>query len=344
MRRRRLPALLAAAVLGWAPCAAWADDVPGGAIVIVPEPDPWAMIQDPVIREMMALDAIAPFEDLAPLWDWSDAKLQGQVDEALERLQLDDDARHKRLAVALVDLTDTDRPKVAMVNGDTMMYAASLPKIAVLLAAFEKIAQHQMEFDDETRELMDLMIQRSDNAATTQLIHRVGKKYIARVLLSPRYRLYDPRHNGGLWVGKDYAKAGLWKRDPIHNLSHGATASQVARFYYLLHTDNLVTPEWSREMKEVMSGSYLDHKFVKALRRISPRMGLLRKSGSWRTYHSDSALVERDGHTYIAVALSNDREGSQWMGRIIVELDRLIIPRKSERPASPARPSGGRTG
>jgi beta-lactamase class A len=54
--------------------------------------------------------------------------------------------------------------------------------------------------------------------------------------VSPRYRLYDPRHYGGLWVGKDYAKSGLWRRDPLHNLSHGATAMQVARFYYLLKT------------------------------------------------------------------------------------------------------------
>ena len=235
----------------------------------------------------------------------------------------------KGLAVAFVDVTDPDRPGMAAVNGDRMMYAASLPKIAVLLAAFEKIAQGKMSYDDDTRELMERMIQRSDNAATTELMHRVGKKYIARVLLSPRYRLYDPTHGGGLWVGKDYAKAGVWKRDPMHNLSHGATAIQVARFYYLLYTEQLVTPKWSKEMKEVMSGEHLNHKFVRALTQLWPRMLLLRKSGSWRTYHSDSALVERGGRAYIAVALSNDAEGGDWMRQLIVELDRMMNPRKS---------------
>ena len=278
---------------------------------------------------MLALDAIAPFEDLAPLWDWSDPTLEAQVDRALARLGLDDDARRKHLAVALVDLSDPEQPRVASVNPDTMMYAASLPKIAVLLGAFEKIAQGKMKLDDEVRGLMEQMIQLSSNSATTELMHRVEKKYIARVLLSPRYRLYDPRRNGGLWVGKDYAKAGLWKRDPLHHLSHGATAMQVARFYYLLYTDNLVTPEYCEKMKEVMSGTRLNHKFVKSLSRIDPTMQLFRKSGSWRTFHSDSALVEREGHAYIAVALSNDPQGSEWLSRIIVEFDRIIIPRRS---------------
>jgi beta-lactamase class A len=280
-----------------------------------------------VIRDMLALDAIAPFEDLAPLWDWTDASLETQLRRALAELGLDDDARRGRLAVALVDLTDPDVPRVAAVNPDHMMYAASLPKIAVLLAAFEKIAQGRMPYDDEARRLMERMIRQSDNAATTELMHRVGKEYIARVLLSPRYRLYDPRHDGGLWVGKDYAQAGLWRRDPLHNLSHGATPMQVARFYYLLQTENLVTPQWSREMKRVMSGrEHLNHKFVRGLTRITSRIQLARKSGSWGTFHSDSALVTRSGHTYIAVALCDDPNGSNWMSELIVAMDRIIIP------------------
>ena len=329
MRRRVLAFALAALVLGMA-APAPGDEVGGADVIKIPkrQPGPWDAIDDPVIRDMLALDAIAPFEDLAPLWKWADPRLQKQVEQALKRLGLDDDARQRRLAVALVDVTDPDEPRLAAVNGDTMMYAASLPKIAVLLGAFEKIAQGKMEYTPEVKRLLEEMIQRSNNASTTEMMHRTGKKYIARVLLSPRYRLYDPRHNGGLWVGKDYAKAGLWKRDPLHNLSHGATAMQVARFYYLLYTDNLVTPEWCEEMRDVMSGAHINHKFVKALASIAPRMTLLRKSGSWRTYHSDSALVSRGGKTYIAVALSNSPEGGQWMGQIITEFDKIVMARR----------------
>lgn len=328
----RLSAWVAAVFLAVAfpPASLLADDVDGAGVVKIPthKPSPWDAIDDPVIRDMLALDAIAPFEDMAPLWKWKDPKLQKQVDQALVSLKLDAAARRRNLAVALVDVTDPDKPRVAEVNGDTMIYAASLPKIAVLLGAFEKIGVGEMEYTPEVKRLMEEMIQRSNNGSTTEMMHRTGKKFIARVLLSPRYRLYDPRHNGGLWVGKDYAKSGLWKRDPLHNLSHGATAIQVARFYFLLYTDNLVTPEWCKEMRSVMSGSHIDHKFVKALRQLAPRMTLLRKSGSWRTYHSDSALVSRNGKTYIAVALSNDPNGGKWMGNIITEFDKIVMARR----------------
>jgi beta-lactamase class A len=289
----------------------------------------WEIVEDPVLRDMVALDRIAPFEDMAPLWSFTDTRLQDDVDRALERLSLGDEAKGKRLAVALIDLTDLDEPRVASVNGDVMMYAASLPKIAVLLGAFEKIAQGKMPLDRETEVLMRRMIGESSNEASTELMTRVGKEYIARVLLSPRYRLYDPRHNGGLWVGKDYAKSGLWRRDPLHNLSHGATAMQVARFYYLLETGNLVTPEHSMKMKEILSHTALGHKFVAALRKIRPEATLFRKSGSWGTFHSDSVLVERNGRAYIAVALSNDREGTRWLERIIVALDGIIFRKAS---------------
>ena len=173
------------------------------------------------------------------------------------------------------------------------------------------------------------MIRESSNQAATEMMQRVGKEYIAHVLLSPRYRLYDPAHNGGLWVGKDYAKTGVWRRDPLHNLSHGATAMQVARFYYLLQTGNLVTPEYSREMKRILAEPAIEHKFVRALHRVNPDAELFRKSGTWGTFHSDSVLVERDGHAYIAVALANGVRGETWLGEIIVALDRLIFPAAS---------------
>jgi beta-lactamase class A len=302
------------------PSAASADDL--GEV----GDDYWDVIETTSIKKLMALDGIARFEDNAPLWDHHDDALQKGVDRVLVDLELDDEASKRQLSVALVDLSNPGSPRVASVNGDVMMYAASLPKIAVLLAAFEKIAQGKMTLDEATEFRLSRMIKESSNRYATEMMHQVGKEYIARVLLSPRYRLYDPEHNGGLWVGKDYAKAGLWRRDPLHNLSHGATAMQVARFYYLLVTDNLVTPEHSRKMREILAGSELDHKFVRALRRIDPAAAVSRKSGSWSTYHSDSVLVERDGHRYIAVALSNNANGSQWLGRIITKLDALLDP------------------
>jgi len=297
-----------------------------------PAGDEFEVYRDPILQQMHALDQLAPFEDPAPLWDSRDLTLQSEMERSLTHIGLDKAVRSKRLAVVLVDISDLGSPRVAEVNGDVMMYAASLPKIAILLSTFELIAQGRLELDAENEALMKAMIRRSSNSASTELMHRVGKENIARVLLSPRYRLYDPARNGGLWVGKDYAKAGLWRRDPLHNLSHGATGMQVARFYYLLETGNLVTPEHSRKMKEILANTELEHKFARVLHMVNPGAAIFRKSGSWSTFHSDSVLVKRGSKGYIAVALSNDPEGSKWLQLIINELDALIFPRRASLP------------
>jgi len=82
-------------------------------------------------------------------------------------------------------------------------------------------------------------------------------------------------------------------------------------------------------MREILQNSELNHKFVKALHQIDPTAEVSRKSGSWSTFHSDSVLVERDGHRYIAVALSNNANGSAWLGGIITELDSIVVQNRT---------------
>jgi beta-lactamase class A len=233
--------------------------------------------------------------------------------------------------VVVVDITDISEPRMAYVNPNEMMYAASLPKIAILLGAFEKIANGEMTLDDETLEKLKLMIRNSSNTAASDILDRVGMEYLAELLQSPRYRLYDPERNGGIWVGKEYGKHPAWRRDPLHNLSHGATALQVARFYYLLETGQLVSPELSKLMKSIMADPAHEHKFVKGLKEVQPDSEIYRKSGTWGPYHSDSAIVEHDGRRYIAVALAKSHHGEQWLQKLIVALDELICQPKTRR-------------
>lgn len=266
--------------------------------------------------------AASRFPDLR---ESTDPLLQWGLERALNGLGLQRAVSGGRLAVALVDVTDARAPRVASVNGDEMMYAASLPKIAILLGAFERAARGELKLNSVTREKLTAMIRHSSNHAATEMLNRVGKPFLASLLQSPRYRLYDQQHNGGLWVGKDYGKAAAWKRDPLHNLSHGATALQVARFYYMLETGRLVSPQACREMKTMMSDPAIHHKFVKGLERAKPGSRIYRKSGTWRDWHSDSAIVERDGRRYIAVALAHDPRGGEWLSRAIVALDDLVF-------------------
>lgn len=273
--------------------------------------------------------------DLSPTLNRS---LQASLERCLTQLKLQSAVRSGHLAVSLVDVTDPNAPSLAQVNSNQMFYAASLPKIAILLGAFEKAAAGKLVMDDDNITELKRMIRESSNTAASSMLAKVGTEYLATVLQSARYRLYDTALNGGLWVGKSYAAGMATHRDPLHQLSHGATAFQVARFYYLLETGQLVSPEASRQMKDIMGSPAIHHKFVAGLESRYPDAKLFRKSGSWRNFHADSAIVERDGRRYIAVALSDDARGGDWLKSLIGGLDDAVFANVNRVVAS-AQPS-----
>ena len=278
-----------------------------------------------IILAFVIAGPVWAYRSTADLSETCDPVLQKGLEQCLVSLHLKKATKRKSLSVVLVDITDPSSPRMAYVNPNEMMYAASLPKIAILLGAFDRISHGEMTLDTQTREELARMIRNSSNRAATEILNRVGKAYLANLLQSPRYRLYDPEKNGGLWVGKEYSKAGAWKRDPIHHLSHGATALQVARFYYMLQTGRLVSPELSRQMKSILAKSAIKHKFVKGLKSVHPDSRIYRKSGTWKRFHADSAIIEHDGRRYIAVALAESSQGGRWLSELIVVMDDLIF-------------------
>jgi len=266
--------------------------------------------------------------DLFNSKDIVDPLLQLQLEQSLDKLGLNQAVKEKRLAVTLVDITDRERPHLGAVNGDLMMYSASLPKIAILFGAFQRIEEGFIKVNQQLLKDMTDMIRYSSNTAATRVLELIGPQYLLGLLQSDRYRFYDERSNGGLWVGKAYGKSPAFKRDPLFSISHGATAMQVARYYYLLETGRLVSSKASKTMKEILGNPGLNHKFVGGLKKVHPDAAIYRKSGTWQTYHSDSALIERDGRTYIAVALVNDPNGGEWLSQLIVEMDNIIFSAK----------------
>src|ERR1043166_8911791 len=86
-------------------------------------------------------------DDTADLREQIDPPLQQALARSVRGLQLDRAVNAKRLAVALVEITDPTHPRLAMLNGNEMMYAASLPKIAILLGAMQKIHDGGLSLD-----------------------------------------------------------------------------------------------------------------------------------------------------------------------------------------------------
>ncbi len=278
--------------------------------------------------EMDTLPMQVPDSLIRPLRELHDVAFQKKLDLIISKnRKWSRLAANGKIAIGLVDLRDPLNARFADVNGEHMMYAASLPKIAILLAAMDAVEKAELVQTPAISNDMRMMISRSDNAASTRMIDRLGYDKIASVLQDPEYELYDPSNGGGLWVGKRYAKSGARRPDPLAGISHGATATQVARYYYLLAYGQLVSRERSVEMLGILSDPALHHKFVSTLDTIAPRARLFRKSGSWRTYHSDSVLVwGPDWRRYILVALIDDADGEKILRQLILEVDDLLRP------------------
>ena len=231
--------------------------------------------------------------------------------------------RSKRLSVGLVDMSEEQNPRFATLNGKHMMYAASLPKIAVLAAAHDAIERGELKETAEVKEDMRLMIAKSNNAATTRMIDRIGFEHIERTMRDPRHQLYDSDHGGGLWVGKRYAAGGRRYPDPMKGISHAATTDQVCRYFYLLANGELVSAESSLKMMSYLVDPELHHKFVNTLDRVAPRARVYRKSGSWSVYHADCAMVQGPSRNYIMTALVEDPGGEQIIRELGAVMDRL---------------------
>lgn len=278
-------------------------------------------------RELPPEKAQAP--TYPSLWDSFDPDFNQALETALKNEfqgEYRQAVENKKAAFVVVDITDLQHPKVAGVNPDVMLYAASMPKIAILLGAFVKIESGEMSLDDETRSELTRMIRKSSNEAATAVLKLVGIENLAEILQSDKYRLYDPEHNGGLWVGRDYSGGPLWRRDPLNNISHGATAMQAARFYYLAVTGRLVSEQYFDDLAEIMSNPGIAHKFVKGIKESNPDAEIYRKSGTWKKFHADSGVIvdKERGYQYIIVALVEHPKGADGLARFAAVVDETL--------------------
>ncbi len=238
----------------------------------------------------------------------------------------------KKMAVGVVDLSNPNDVKYADVNGDFMMYAASLPKIAILLSAMDALEKGELKETSEIKSDMRLMIAKSDNHAATRMINRLGYEKIESVMTDPKYMFYDKEKGGGLWVGKRYGGGGDTNREPLKHLSHAASVNQVCRYYYLLANGKLVNYDRSKQMLDIMGNPDLHHKFVSMIEKIAPQAKLFRKSGTWKTYHSDSILVwgADTNRRYILVALIDDPSGEQIIRNLVTPIEKVLKISKSK--------------
>ena len=221
------------------------------------------------------------------------------------------------VAVGLVDLRTA---RVAWLRPDAGDYAASVPKIGILLAWFATHPAVASAMNPEVRRELGEMIKRSGNEAATRFSRELGISRVQAVL--DAHGFYDAKRGGGIWFGKHYGRDSERVRDPVGGNTHAATVRQLLRFYLLLEQDRLVSPEASAAMRDIFRSPGIPHigdRFVKGL--AGREREIRRKSGWWEQWSHDTAVVTGGGRHYILVALTRHPQGTAYLEGIAPALD-----------------------
>ena len=279
-----------------------------------------------VLAELPPLPVAISEDVWRPLSAHEDSSLEDQLAQILKQSSFWQALiSEEKMAVGVVDLAAPSTPRFAQVNGSTMMYAGSLAKLAILLSAHCGFEDGTLVETPEIYRDMIEMMRRSDNAATNRMIDRIGLRRIEAVVVDPSYRFYDPDRGGGIWLGRRFADSAEVDPDPLKGLVHGATVTQVCRFYYLLATGKLINTERSRQMLHILSFPDIHDTFVSVLERGIPVAHLYRKSGTWRVWYSDSVLVwDETGGKYILAAMVENEHGEEILRQLVPVVQHLL--------------------
>lgn len=306
----------------------------------------WAVMTAPPISQ-----AQTDSNTSDPPWVSMDISMDSVGDEAmtLALARLDAALRSglniesEQTAVGLVDM---QTGRLAMLRADTQYYAASVPKIAILLSYFQTHPDAADALDDTTRDELGRMIKISSNEMAAKYSKLLGLGTIADVLTSPTYKFYDPMHGGGLWVGKHYGPSDERRGDPLANDSHTATVRQLLRYYLMLEQGRLVSPQASKTMRQVFESPGLEHLQSKFIACLKDRdVQVIRKSGTWREWFADTAVVKGEGRYYILVSLTHAEQGEAYLAALASSIDDWAVNAfQGEAPVTEATPEEKQAG
>lgn len=245
-----------------------------------------------------------------------DARLQKTLEGIDAKLREAYGMTTEQTAAGVLDL---EHRRLAMIHPDRIEYAASVPKVGILLAWFQLHPDAPASLDAQTRHELGLMAKASSNEMAAKFSREMGLREIQKVL--DAYGFYDAQRGGGIWVGKHYGPNSERIGDPVADHSHAATVRQLLRFYLLLDQGKLVSPEASKTMREIFASPDIPHDDLKFVKGLAGRdVTIIRKWGSWQDWLHDSATITGSNRRYILVALTKHPKGDEYL----VDLARAV--------------------
>lgn len=247
----------------------------------------------------------------------TDAALQSTVTAIDVRLRMKFGMALEHTAVGVLDLKTG---RLALVRPDAIDYAASVPKIGILLAWFHEHPEAANSLDAATRSEFGRMIKESNNEVAAKISQQIGLNRIQQILEAQGF--YDAARGGGIWVGKHYGQGTERYTDPVGGHSHAATVRQLLRFYLRLEQGKLVSPAASKAMREIFAAPEIAHREDKFVQGLAGRgVEVLRKAGWWETWAHDTAIVVGPDRHYVIVALTHHAKGDAYLVEFAAAVD-----------------------
>ncbi|MEJ5369951.1 MAG: serine hydrolase [Bryobacteraceae bacterium] len=228
----------------------------------------------------------------------------------MEKLRQIDQRFDGVIGVAVVDLTSG---RTLSLNGDLVCAQASLIKVPILAAAFQKIENGGLSLDQKVEltekdkaggsgtldarlgpqplaltveELLTLMIRDSDNTATNKIIALVGMDSVNQLMAQLGLRATRLRR-----VMMDSAAA-------RRNEENTSTPLEMARLFEFIYRERLISRNASRRMIDLM-------KLVQAdFRAALPRgVAIASKPGAVPGVRTEAGIVFLEGRPYILAVM-----------------------------------------
>lgn len=240
-------------------------------------------------------------------------------DEMVKRLQVEAVSYSGRVAIYLKDLK---RNKTFFYQADDLFPSASLVKVPIMSAIFEKIKLGELALDAKctlrrrhrvggsgslkwyrdgsqftVRQLVDHMIDESDNTATKMLIDIVGMNYLQQQF---------PRE--GLLYTEIYPE-GMSLRGSRVTYENYTTAREMASLLEKIYRGEMVDRESSALMLDVLKHQKHRARLAKGL---PPGWEIAHKTGLLRGACHDSAIIFTPNGDYLMVVLTGQ---NRYYGR-----------------------------
>jgi beta-lactamase class A len=280
-----------------------------------------AAIVDELSSQPTTRPATRPIETIMLDYDTAvDIDLQTRLEAIDAELRATFGMSAEQTAAGVLDL---NTGRVAMIRPDHEEYAASIPKIGILLAYFTLHPDAATNLDPTARHELGMMAKASNNEMAAKYSKQLGLAAIQKVLNDAGF--YDAKRGGGIWVGKHYGKGGERIGSPVADNSHAATVRQLLRYFLLLEQGKLVSPEASKAMREIFASPDIPHDDIKFVKGLAGRdVQIIRKWGSWEDWLHDSAVVTGGGRHYVIVGLTKHPKGDEYLVELSKRADDLM--------------------